>query len=82
MYREPNPQALNLLAESILALLSPDDYIVAAENKSYGGSPLKPLTPEELERLKGPKPTPPPPGFREQYLPKADTTFFIDQFLV
>ena len=49
----------------------------------YGGAPGRPLTPEEIERLKGPKErTPPPPGFREQYLPKADnTSFFLDQFL-
>lgn len=50
---------------------------------SYGGAPGRPLTPAELERLKGPKErTPPPPGFREQYLPKADNaTFFLEQLL-
>ena len=81
MYFEINPRAIALLDESISALL-PDDYAVAADTP-YGGAPGRPLTPEEIERLKGPKErTPPPPGFREQYLPKDDnTSFLIDQFL-
>ena len=53
MYFEIDPRAIALLDESISALL-PDDYAVAADTP-YGGAPGRPLTPEEIERLKGPK---------------------------
>ena len=44
--------------------------LMAADKASYGGAPNRPLTPEEIERLRGPERTSPPSNFREQYLPK------------